>query len=334
MAELIPGICTQCGATLSVDKDKDCMICPYCNTPFVVDKAVKNFNTTYNITNNIHAENVYVQGSVNSGFEIVGGVLKKYTGEAVDVVIPENVRKIGEKAFECSMIHTVSLPSNLLSIESCAFRGCTQLEEVVLPDGVQVIGECAFGGCTQLKEIQLPNSVRTIASYSFAGCAQLKKIQLPNGVRTIDQQAFQDCTGLEEITIPDTVKTIGSCAFEGCEMLKEIVIPDTVTELGSQLFGGCIRLKVAVLPRFINSMFYRCRIDDAPCDSLETLQIGSRTEWNPEELKELGLAESTAIYQRAIIRCRKMGVCQYCGGKFAGLFPPRCTVCRRRKDYN
>ena len=37
---LVPGICTQCGATLSADTSKDRMLCPYCGTPFIVEKAI------------------------------------------------------------------------------------------------------------------------------------------------------------------------------------------------------------------------------------------------------------------------------------------------------
>ena len=30
---------------------------------------------------------------------------------------------------------------------------------------------------------------------------------------------------------------------------------------------------------------------------------------------------------------RKNGVCQYCGGKFKGLFTKKCSVCEKEKDY-
>lgn len=90
---LIPGICTQCGATLTVDDTKDCMICQYCNTPFIVEKAIHNFYNTYNISNstvNIYAAN-------NNDFVIRAGVLKEYNGAATKVVIPDNVISIEKK---------------------------------------------------------------------------------------------------------------------------------------------------------------------------------------------------------------------------------------------
>ena len=90
---IIPGICTQCGATLSVDNERDAMVCPYCNTPFIIEKAIQNFTNVYNIT-----QNIYVQGNLETGFEIVSGVLTKYKGKSANVKIPQGVKKITASA--------------------------------------------------------------------------------------------------------------------------------------------------------------------------------------------------------------------------------------------
>lgn len=42
--------CTNCGGILEVDSTKDAAICKYCGTPFIVEKAINNYNTTNNIT--------------------------------------------------------------------------------------------------------------------------------------------------------------------------------------------------------------------------------------------------------------------------------------------
>lgn len=47
---LVKAICTNCGGTLEVDKDKDAAICPFCNTAYIVEKAIQQFqisNTNY-----------------------------------------------------------------------------------------------------------------------------------------------------------------------------------------------------------------------------------------------------------------------------------------------
>lgn len=58
---LVPALCTQCGAKMEIDSSKDAAICPFCNTPFVTEKAINNYNTT-NVTNigNLHADVVNV----------------------------------------------------------------------------------------------------------------------------------------------------------------------------------------------------------------------------------------------------------------------------------
>lgn len=57
--KIVPAICTQCGAKLEVDNSKDAAICPYCNTPFIVEKAINKYNTEYHIEHaDIHVESL------------------------------------------------------------------------------------------------------------------------------------------------------------------------------------------------------------------------------------------------------------------------------------
>lgn len=56
------------------------------------------------------------------GFEIEDGVLKKYTGTATEVVIPEGVTSIGFGAFEdCSSLVRISIPEGVTSIGCYTF---------------------------------------------------------------------------------------------------------------------------------------------------------------------------------------------------------------------
>lgn len=62
---LIPAKCPNCGAVLSVDSNGKAEVCEHCGSAFIVEEAINNFNTTYNITNNtvnnIHANNVVLE---------------------------------------------------------------------------------------------------------------------------------------------------------------------------------------------------------------------------------------------------------------------------------
>ena len=56
---LVPAKCPQCGAQLKINSEQDAAICEYCNTPFIVDKAITNFN----ITNNFEGANITITTS-------------------------------------------------------------------------------------------------------------------------------------------------------------------------------------------------------------------------------------------------------------------------------
>lgn len=58
---LIPAKCTECGASIKVDSDKEAGICEYCGTPFITEKVINNFNLSGNI--NIENATVNVPGA-------------------------------------------------------------------------------------------------------------------------------------------------------------------------------------------------------------------------------------------------------------------------------
>ncbi|MBR7007079.1 MAG: hypothetical protein IKH90_00380 [Ruminococcus sp.] len=55
---LVNAKCTNCGGTLTVDSTKDAAVCDFCGSPYIVEKAIQNYN--YYITQNIKADNVNV----------------------------------------------------------------------------------------------------------------------------------------------------------------------------------------------------------------------------------------------------------------------------------
>lgn len=98
--------CTNYGANLEVDRDKDAAICPYCNSAYIVEKAINNYNTI----NNIHADVVNVYGSANSDFVIQAGTLIKYKGASVNVTIPDEVVAIESVFKNCIGLKSVTIP--------------------------------------------------------------------------------------------------------------------------------------------------------------------------------------------------------------------------------
>ena len=49
---LVPAKCPECGGNINIEANKRAAICEFCKQPFVVEDAINNFNTIYNVTNN------------------------------------------------------------------------------------------------------------------------------------------------------------------------------------------------------------------------------------------------------------------------------------------
>ena len=210
-------------------------------------------------------------------FGIKGSVLVKYKGKGGDVVIPQGVKKIGEKAFSgCEKLTSVIIPDGVTSIAPNAFSLCGNLTSIVIPRSVTNIGQLVFSFCGGLKsiiveegntvyhsagncliktasrtliagcqssEIPADGSVTSIGTSAFNGCNSLKSIVIPKGVTSIGGGAFRHCTGLADVSIPDGVTSIGDSAFLGCNGLRKVVIPGSVTSIGDFAFQGGILLR-------------------------------------------------------------------------------------------
>lgn len=234
---IIPLSCPSCGAKLEVNSDDSILTCKYCGTNSVMkDAIVHNYiQNTVNIT----------AGTVNvvnqKDFVIEGGVLKKYQGEAVDVVIPDNVYSIGDHAFEGMFIRNVEIQSPVISIGAWAFKECRLLESITIPKSTKEIGAMAFEYCTSLKSVTIPN-----------------------GVTAMGWKAFGYCTSLTSVTLPDCVKITAMSyrsAFEGCDSLTTVTIGNVASKPKLNSFVGCTSLTEQWVRLFEGTAFF---VDSPP----------------------------------------------------------------------
>lgn len=99
--KIVAAKCTNCGGVLEVDAEKDAAVCKYCNTPFIVEKAIEN----YNITNNYTTINNTVNNTVNniSGQEVhihQDGESPEQLLENIKALLKRNERDLANKTYQ------------------------------------------------------------------------------------------------------------------------------------------------------------------------------------------------------------------------------------------
>lgn len=132
-------------------------------------------------------------------------LLNPATGKYVPVEI------IGQNAFSYKTnIKTVTIHSNIKTIEKQAFYGCTSLSNTdILTNATSLItiGDSAFDNCN-LSTITIPASVTTIGSYAFANCTQLSYMTFLRNNNTVSSYNYNhmfinDFTPLTHIYISE-----------------------------------------------------------------------------------------------------------------------------------
>jgi hypothetical protein len=155
-----------------------------------------------------HKPTVDTTTTSEGDFVIYRGILKQYNGKASDIVIPETVTKIGERAFKDNKkLKAVALHDGIVRIDGGAFWGCTSLQSIVIPDGVAKIDWGAFNECSALKEVTIGK-----------------------GVTNIGERAFRNCKALKNLFVSDTVTYFGVSAFDGCGSLTISGYADSAAE--------------------------------------------------------------------------------------------------------
>lgn len=167
-----------------------------------------------------------------------------------EVVIPNSVTTIGEKAFcQCENLEKLNLGNSVEQIKALAFFGCN-LSYLGIPSSVKEIGQNAFASNGNLSYVLMGKGLKTIGESAFAGCENLKEVEIDDiaswcAINFADIQANPMCCSQNfsirgkvqtSLTIPSGVKKINPFSFAYCKSIKSLTLAESVEEICSKAF--------------------------------------------------------------------------------------------------
>ncbi len=187
-----------------------------------------------------------------------------------EVVLPEGIKFIGERAFADSSVATIYLPSSINSIAENAFQN-TSVIGTGLPGtfahqwfsshGFEYITETTpvedfewetingieakitkYKGSD--KRVFVPAliddyDIVEVSAKAFYGNSTIESVTIPASVRTIKNEAFRNCSALQTVLLNEGLEVIGNSAFRNCDSLVSFTFPISVVELGSYTLADC-----------------------------------------------------------------------------------------------
>ena len=191
---------------------------------------------------------VLVLGSIAGAFAdmqsdvvIANGVLLSAPGAEGDFVVPDNVYKIGDKAFfNNTSLTSVTIPKSVSVIGKEAFFGCTSLSEVSSGEGVASVGESAFKDTPWFLSFQ--NSICTLGCVAIGANSDIYELKLPDNITAIAPRAFSEKESLYSADLSN-ITDIGDYSFDGCLNLSDIKFSDNIKYIGVNAFDGTMYLE-------------------------------------------------------------------------------------------
>ena len=193
------------------------------------------------------------------------------------IVIPSSVTAIEAGALQGSSLHSISIPSKVISIGDNAFKNCISLTSIILQrSNTQVLTslgvDCFLSSGITIQsvlemvimEYERTNLINTgipiiivddailsknflvlsgdkkiVTGYNQSTNIMNKTILIPNSVTSIALNAFLNSASLSSIIIPKNVISIGSGAFQGCSLLTNITLQRPSSQELTTLGSNC-----------------------------------------------------------------------------------------------
>lgn len=165
------------------------------------------------------------------------GVIVRYKGTPISNLTTTSTVRLdtGGKVVEADHFVEYTAPTipNLgvmSNFGTAAFKNCagTDFKNITINSDVTSIGSQCFYGCTNLISVTGFGSVTSIGSEAFSGCTALTTLPSTGTLTSIGESAFENCSSLTEFILPTNLTTLGNKVFRGCSALTKIELSGTL----------------------------------------------------------------------------------------------------------
>ena len=144
--------------------------------------------------------------------------------------------EIGSEAFSgCRNLNSVVLPENLKEIGNRLFYEAG-IRSITIPDGVETIDDESFYGTKNLSNVNFPNSLVSIGYSAFEGSG-IESADLPASLESIGNSAFKS-SSLVFADVKDGITGLPSSVFSSCGNLMVVNLPSTLSSLGKDALAS------------------------------------------------------------------------------------------------
>jgi len=189
---LVPAICTQCGAEINVDNSNEALVCEFCNTPFIVEKAIQKYHIQHA---NIHTDNLNVFQGDNPASLLYRAQIELEYGQ-------------WKKAYDLADQALSKEPKNgdaylimLLATRQCSKREDLQLQGEDLAKSVDYAKALRFASPENKKFLESANKAirkRILAECDSIDHAIAQNVERENELRERIEAQKQELVPLEE----------------------------------------------------------------------------------------------------------------------------------------
>jgi len=242
---------------------------------------------------------------VEGMFTIKDGALESYTGNMVNVRIPEGVTNVYSSAYAsmAENLHwgtiSVHYPSTMAegsitgeglnnntyafwdmnySLYACRFdvdSDCPSYKSidgvVYSKDGTKLIAVPKY---YYDDELRVAEGTVSIEESAFGWGGGVGTVELPDSLEVIKESAFYHSTGLNNISFGSNLKEIENYAFSNSGVVS-LDLPKSLETMGQNAFGSCHDLKSVTFNSKLEVEYWTF----VACDNLETININDNIVW-------------------------------------------------------